>query len=683
MAGTDLEALIGHLFIFGGRSISAAAPGSVAMPAPRRAARGRETETLFALVTLDEDQRQPAAFFDEITALLTQTYFSTPGSVTSTLRDTFAAINDLLMRKNAGREDPLRVGLICAILREMEVYVAVSGPARGFLLRQGFTERLPSEEDMAEGVTPLGMFADHDVRYYRREIRSDDFLLLSDNSLSPLSDDTLRQATRSGEMEGTLAALAGVAGSYCSAQVIRFVSALSPTPEAAPAPEAAGSAQKAAPSPLDNPGAAADRKPALAGPARGIARLLEGAQAIAAKVLPESESGNPLDDTLKLSPAIQIGIAVSVAVLVALATIAVYRVRGQATQYYQLVRQAETEIEAARTAEEQGDARPHYETALFLLDQAALIRDHGESIEVMRREALDQLDAYDQVTRVEATLLRSYDPGAFLRGPIINGLNLYVIDQTSDILYREDLDEAGMTLVNRDAQVITRQGQQLSGQVVGGLIDLAWMEDGGVPQRNVLAVLARNGLLISYSPSWDANAVILPGFEAWSDPRAIAIYNRDLYVLDAGANEIWRYAAATDSYPNTPQRYFTDVVPQLSDAIDMAIDTNGNIYVLHNSGRISKYFFGRPEPFEIGGLPQPVARPTALFLNLSLFDRALFVADQGGSRLYSISLTGGFLVNYRDSQDNVFDTISGVYSQDRPPFIYVTAGNQLFYFARP
>jgi sugar lactone lactonase YvrE len=215
------------------------------------------------------------------------------------------------------------------------------------------------------------------------------------------------------------------------------------------------------------------------------------------------------------------------------------------------------------------------------------------------------------------------------------------------------------------------------------MIDLVWMEDGGVQQRNVLAVLTRNGLLITYSPSFDATATLLPGSEAWQDPRAIAVYERDLYVLDAGANEIWRYEAGTDAYASAPQRYFTDIVPELADAVDMEIDSNGNIYVLHSGGRISKYYFGRPESFQFEGLPQPLARPTALFLNLSLYDRTLFVADPGGGRLYTLAPNGAMLANYKDADDAIFDALSGVYNLDRPAFVYVTAGNNLYYFSRP
>ncbi len=154
-------------------------------------------------------------------------------------------------------------------------------------------------------------------------------------------------------------------------------------------------------------------------------------------------------------------------------------------------------------------------------------------------------------------------------------------------------------------------------------------------------------------------------------------------MLDAGASEIWRYPASGNAYPAAPERYFTDVTPDLSDGIDMEIDSNGNVYVLHAGGRISKFFLGREEAFAFEGLPQPLVRPTSLFLNVNLYDRALFITDAESGRITTVALNGAFLANYKDSDGQAFSGVSGVFNQDRPAWTYVTAGNRLYYFSRP
>ncbi len=722
MSLTELEALVGHLFVVDGRSISTASPGAVAAPAPRRAARGREADTIFALISLAEDQRAPAAFYERLTSQLTGSYFNTQGSVTSALRGAAGSLNDLLLSLNADRSQPLEVGTACAVMRERELTLIAVGPVRCFLVHNGQVERLPPEDEL-DDATVLGISEQPHLRFYRFEVGAGDFLILADVSLDRLDGSTVQHAVGSSEIKAVLNNLRSVVGDYTTAQVIKFVQPApeeerEKAPEAEPKPKPSSPQQrpglvprlgiadrsKAAPvtvtdskpKPRQQPDKDSFKEKSQAvgkslttffqrvggGLTLGLANLTGGLKKLFEKTLPEEEIENPLEEKFQLSTTMQIGVVIGVALLVAVITTTIYQMRGQTSQYAQLVREAQGELELARTGTNQAEARPHWETAVFLLNEAFRIRTPSEEVLQMREEALSALDTYDHVTRVQPVLLREYDSESVLRGPIVHGANVYLLDETNDILYREDLDESMAVLTNQQPQIVTRQGNLANDQPVGGLIDMIWMDEGGLPQNNVLAVLDRNGLLITYSPSWGLGAIRLQGTEGWQDPRAMVVFGRDLYVLDAGANEIWVFLAGTESYPTPPQPYFTDVVPNLADAVDLAVDTNGNFYVLHSNGRISKYFQGRQEPFEFSGLPQPVTQPASLFLNLSLYDRAFFIADPGGGRLYTTAVNGTFLRNYRDSNE-LFEAITGAYNIDRPPHVYITAGNGLYYFSRP
>src|SRR5436853_6025011 len=100
MSTTELEALVGHLFVVSGRSISAASPGAVAMPAPRKAARGRDSDTFFGLIGLGSGQRESASTYEEAVRGVAESYFATAGSVTSALRDSIISLNKSLIGKN-------------------------------------------------------------------------------------------------------------------------------------------------------------------------------------------------------------------------------------------------------------------------------------------------------------------------------------------------------------------------------------------------------------------------------------------------------------------------------------------------------------------------------------------------------------------------------------------------------
>src|SRR5262245_20086940 len=133
MPAANLEALVGHLFVVGCRSISSASPGAIAMAAPRRAARGRDSDTMFGLLSIGSDQRQPASFYEQLTDDLSNKYFRTTGSLTSALREAIGVVNSTLNKGQAGGSAPSSVGLACAILREQELIIALVGPARCFV----------------------------------------------------------------------------------------------------------------------------------------------------------------------------------------------------------------------------------------------------------------------------------------------------------------------------------------------------------------------------------------------------------------------------------------------------------------------------------------------------------------------------------------------------------------------
>jgi hypothetical protein len=96
----DFEALIGYLYVVGGRGISTPPPGTLCEAAPLKAARGRETETFFVLVTPSGNSVHSANFYERLATLASERYFASTGSVTAGLRDLFAQVNSSLYEHN-------------------------------------------------------------------------------------------------------------------------------------------------------------------------------------------------------------------------------------------------------------------------------------------------------------------------------------------------------------------------------------------------------------------------------------------------------------------------------------------------------------------------------------------------------------------------------------------------------
>ncbi len=97
--------------------------------------------------------------------------------------------------------------------------------------------------------------------------------------------------------------------------------------------------------------------------------------------------------------------------------------------------------------------------------------------------------------------------------------------------------------------------------------------------------------------------------ETFKDGVAINAYSNKIYLLDPEGNQLWRYTRTRDRF-DAAEAYA--VGADLSNAIDLAID--GNIYILHDDGYITRLFRGNKEDFPIKNQPvKEVVKPTKIY----------------------------------------------------------------------
>jgi len=310
-------------------------------------------------------------------------------------------------------------------------------------------------------------------------------------------------------------------------------------------------------------------------------------------------------------------------------------------------------------------------------------RTNDPSLMRVRARATQILDGFDHVTRVTPTVLRAFGDSAKLAHPIIQGgTDLYTLDVASNSVYRDTFNEKTRVLASRSAQPVIQPGQAVSSFAVRQLIDIVWMSEGGIQRPHVLAALDTQGLLITYSPTFSpASAQRLGGIDKWGKPVAMTTWRGNLYLLDPTANQIWRYKAVGNSYPNPPEEYFDRYNQRdLGNAVDVAIDLPGNIYVLFADGHISKYWSGSIVA-EWGYSDMPDNKGphsgVALFLDTDVAFPALYVVDADDQSIYQLTMSGKFKYRFR-SQDNAFSKLGGVFAMRND--IYVTSGNSVYYF---
>ena len=122
----ELEALVGHLYILGGRTININPPGALVEVAPQSAARGREGDTLFVMV-LPSGDIAPTSFYEQMSKLATERYFNVSGSVTAALRTMFQIINRNLYEHNQSGQQQYEANIIVAVLHARRRFVCGAG----------------------------------------------------------------------------------------------------------------------------------------------------------------------------------------------------------------------------------------------------------------------------------------------------------------------------------------------------------------------------------------------------------------------------------------------------------------------------------------------------------------------------------------------------------------------------
>lgn len=773
-----LEALLGHLFVVGGRSISTKPPGALVQVAPRRAHRTRENDTLFLLITPAGQAQVPASFYENLAKVAAEEYFKSRVGITGALREAFNAVNKAIQEQNQKQSTDYRAGALLMVKRAEEIFLARSGTTLCASRLAGKYVTFPDDPDMIN-LMPLGSQADPIIEMAHYPLQANDMFVLGDAGLAAISDEILQQATGTGDINRVLEILEKAVQRQAFASIVQFVgpegpAAIVQTPVATnappvPAPQsieaavevkitseitppisvaesvvmpsAEGEAIKTpaveteAISSLITEGRetvasietslfetplASEEPPARVAPpvsedemvaeedaaqvgmprtiiasilmliSNTLAGIARGANAALDRILPEPEEGRREGKVVPMN--VVALVAIVVPTFIAIIVVGLVLSERDNTNFEQYRVDAVAAVEEARTFTQNPNNDP--QTALELwqialtLSRRAYNEDPQDSeIRDLVIETQNNIDRYDRVRRVQVTKLRDFGENADLRGPVIsaNTVDLYTLDRARGTVYHDTLDSSGTSIIEeRDVPVIQR-GMRIQQAQVASLVDIEWIgNDGGADQDNALAALDENGLLITYNPTFPpANGIQLVLPPAWVRPVAIALWRQNFYVLDGGANQIWRYEPVNGVYGELPSEYFTGSErPDLSNAVDFVIDDQGLVYILFGDGTIRKFTSGQPQTFEWFQPPvDGITNGRALFIDNNPISYSLYMIDRLHQALYKVSFGGQINDGYRPAnQLSAFDNLTGVGVDSSRGIsrIYVLSGSSMY-----
>ncbi len=712
---TPLDSLVGELHITAGARQSTT-PATGVFTAPRRAARGRADDTLYVLIDLNGDTA--SSILGDLMRRITDTYWSSPGSVTNALRAAMGAGGEWLMDRNttAPVAERLQSGVTCAVLRGSNVVIAQAGPAGAYVTQRGSVEVYPARD--AEPMPPLGMSRSVEVRFAHAELQPGDVLLLTDaRTMTTLPIESIASAIVKVGVEEVLRNLERLAGRgdlialvieaampEASAPIVppsikpersplAPASRLRPQPPAesapivrstpAPAPTAktridSSDATPAPPTESRRATARAWLGALIQGLKRGAGSMGTAGQALMQRTLPEPTTPRQrrAASSLEKTP-IMAGLAIGIPIIVSLFVVTIYIQRSGQAEVESLSITVQNEITAANQATGTA-ARVHWQNVISYTSQMLSIASDNATAADQSAQAQAAIDKIDNIVRLQPQLLWDFKSIGQQR-LAMNGFSLFVLDRATNQVERLTLAAGGDSIEGNGPEHLLVPGTSINNQVPGNLLDMVWMNSSDKRQASDLIVLHQNGL-IDYNLTFGWQALDFGSNKVPANEKRLRGFNGNLYMLDPGAGQVWRYAPRGDGYADAPEAYFAKPVSSTAKAIDIAID--GSIYVLGSDGQLAKYLGGEPATFQIGGLVEPLRQPSVVAVDGNVTDSSLYVADQATGRVVQFRPDGKFVRQFR-ATGVALDAISDMLIDEQNNRLFVISRGALYTMSLP
>ena len=691
----DLEALVGHLYVIGGRPININPPGALVVVAPQEAARGREGDTFFTLI-VPSGTIAPTSFYEQLAMLAAERYFNTGGSVTIAMRTMFQVLNRNLHDHNQEHseyeEQQFEASVIVAVLHGDDMYVARVGPVVSVLQAVGLTLTFPDDLSQEEPLfsAPIGILPEPEVAMVRYGVDAGSRLLLADANLSEIPIEQLTSILLENDIEQVLDSLRDSIKVQGQLMVVELV----PPNADSPVPVAPGESSIEVSSKLqearqlvekEGPAPPVRRRRGLAAVLRwGLVRLARrcagGLQALSRlfqRLMPLPEPGSD-----RAPAAGSIVLAVLMIPLFIVGVVVFSWVSNTAeTEFEQCLEKLQQTAGLARSMDSsnRSSITSAWNAALQVGEVCENMRPGDPVIAALQREAQDVIDTLNNVQRRAAAPLTSFENASITRLRL-KGTDMYALDSKNDLVYRIKVSDDGTEVIRQEPVSNMRRGATVDGLSIGRIVDIAFDD-----VSNELALIDANGTLVRCLPQFimicDAQRIL--EVNEWENPLSLTVWGRRLYILDSEGGQIWRYDPSGRSYVSAPREYFTsEARPNLRNVVDFTISLDGNVYLLYNDGVMKKYNAGEEKTFAFSGFNEGselhVAMTEGFYLNDSPFAPAFFVISQRARSVFETTLAGTFMDSYQAAEQDKFELISAIVAYPIHDILYVASGNSIF-----
>lgn len=466
------------------------------------------------------------------------------------------------------------------------------------------------------------------------------------------------------------------------------------------AEEPALASEATAPAEISEPEPALPRQPLVdldelrRGLGQGVEKVRQSTGDLLERILPEGAPPRPAASPEPARPIslsgralLAVALAIPVVMLVIVISTRVQYERTRQAQFRNIQQVAQQRYDAAMNMTETIYMRQALYEAREAVQEGLAIAPDDELLNSLARRIRNKLDEIDRVTRLfhlwQLAVLTD-DPTSPTDSSriVVQGRDVFILNRGSDRIYYYLLNNAGDALqpLDRDP-VLIKKGDMKGGIIVGDIVDIAWLAEGGERTLSTFVALERSGLLLVYDPQRRFDVFPVADSDTWLKPQAIGGYFGNLYVLDPLLNRLLKYVPVDNTYTSPPSDYISPAVDvDLTGAVDLAID--GNMYILMADGRVVKFYRGEPQPFPMYGLPGAMRSPTSIFVSGPQKPDApgyVYVADAGNNRVLQFDKNGNFLRQFQDKPgENRFQNLRGLYVDEERGRMLLLSGRTLW-----
>lgn len=157
----------------------------------------------------------------------------------------------------------------------------------------------------------------------------------------------------------------------------------------------------------------------------------------------------------------------------------------------------------------------------------------------------------------------------------------------------------------------------------------------------------------------------------WGAISDIYAFAGNLYVLDSGKNQIWKYVPASDGYSDKRAYLGKNTSADFAGALRMQIESS--VYVLKAGGEMLRFTKGDKDTFSYSGLPSGVKDPKSFFVSSDTDD--LYLLDSGSSRLLILTKTGSYKGEIKGDK---FASASDLVVDEAAKKVYLLEGSKIY-----